>query len=311
MPTTQSRQPGQFVDLASLGLKEASAESPDTTLQRQAVHMSRPSGVGISVQEFSRACLIRLIDYPEMPLRISTRETIKAGRSALLVKAELPVGSRMVPVAYKRISRHNWLKKLTALPRTNRAARAWQMGHAFLARGVPTPEPLAAIVPRRYEIYRPSYLALEWIDGSLNLHAFCQDAAQFDGRVQLSRLSRAARALARALGRMHAENISHRDLKPSNLLLVDHANKTSAYVIDLDGAEIRSQIPPALRLRNLARLIVGLESCPSVSRSHCLRFLKVYLNVADDSDSNWKTVWRELLTESEHLAARRKRRAKS
>jgi hypothetical protein len=83
----------------------------------------RPRGTGYAVPEFSRACLIRLIDFPEMPFRIGVNETIKAGRSTLLV-LELPVAGRMIAVAYKHVRRRHWVKRLTMLFRTNRVLRS-------------------------------------------------------------------------------------------------------------------------------------------------------------------------------------------
>ena len=34
----------------------------------------------------------------------------------------------MIPVAYKRVVRRTWLKRLSALPRRNRTLHAWRMG---------------------------------------------------------------------------------------------------------------------------------------------------------------------------------------
>ena len=80
----------------------------------------RPNGIGYAVAEFSHACLVRLIDYPALPLQTNTHETIKAGGTALIVRTQFPLQERNVPVAYKRVRRRNWLKVLTALIRTNR-----------------------------------------------------------------------------------------------------------------------------------------------------------------------------------------------
>ncbi|MCA9069362.1 MAG: hypothetical protein KDA84_10585, partial [Planctomycetaceae bacterium] len=52
------------------------------------LRLKRWRGMGYAVEGISRDTLIRLIDFPELPLRIHTRDTIKAGRSALLVRGE-------------------------------------------------------------------------------------------------------------------------------------------------------------------------------------------------------------------------------
>jgi tRNA A-37 threonylcarbamoyl transferase component Bud32 len=271
--------------------------------------MVRPAGIGYSISDFSRACLIRLIDYPEMPLRISTRETIKVGRSALLVRADLPVGSGMIPVVYKRINRRNWFKKLTALPRQNRALRTWQKGHALRARGIRTPEPFAVIVPHRLEVNRPSYIALEWIEDSQNLDAYCNQIATLANPARSRRFRAAAQSLGELLGRMHAGQVSHRDLKPGNLLIVERHDQVVPYVIDLDGAEIRGQLSERQRVQNLARLAIGITTSPAIGYADCLRFLKAYLHELGADVRAWKPLWKQLAARSEDLAARKSRKA--
>src|SRR5262245_21810648 len=105
----------------------------------------RQHGIGYAVAAFSRSCLIRLIDYPEMPLRTGSREVIKSGRSAFLVRVELPIAGQTTSVAYKCVRRKTWLKRLTVLVRTNRTLRTWRMGLELRRRGIATARPLAVV----------------------------------------------------------------------------------------------------------------------------------------------------------------------
>jgi len=285
-------------------------------MDEQTYRLDRSHGCGFAVREFSRNCLIRLIDYPELPLRMSTRQTVKAGRSALLVQADLPVGNQMLSVAYKRIRRHGWLKKLTGILRRNRTLRSWRLGHEFLNRGIATARPLAVIIPRRSASIPESFLVTQWIDGGLNLTDFCRQIEELPPPQQVMLLRAAASRLGNLLGRMHAVGITHRDLKPGNMLLVPRGGDVTAYVIDLDGANIRGRIPSRLRLRNLSRLVLGLESTSSIGWATRLRFLIAYRRAVGDTRQNWKSAWRELerLTirrrqEKQRTAARRNRRA--
>ena len=148
----------------------------------------RPNGIGYAVAEFSHACLVRLIDYPALPLQTNTHETIKAGGTALIVRTQFPLQERNVPVAYKRVRRRNWLKVLTALVRTNRTLRSWRLGHVFLKRGITTARPLAAIVPRIHRIGGDSFLVTEWIEGSLNLHHYLEWIEEIDSQNQSCKL---------------------------------------------------------------------------------------------------------------------------
>ena len=272
------------------------------------VRLVRPNGIGLAVPGFSRACLIRLIDYPEMPLRTSTREVIKNGRSALLVRTEFPVEDRMTSVAYKRVRRRTWLKKLTGWLRPQRAVRTWHLGHALLERGIATARPLAAILPRQPGLRFSTFLVQEWIEGALNLQKYGHWLEGIQPQARIEKTRNAARSLGRLLGHMHAQNVSHRDLKPGNLLLVDHGRTVTAYVIDLDGAAIRRRLSKRERLKNLSRLVIGLEKLPELQLTVLLRFLNAYLATAGDAGGEWKRTWRELEKVSAARRGKKRRR---
>ncbi len=257
---------------------------------------------------FSHSCLVRLIDYPEMPLRMNAREVIKVGRSALLVRVELPIGGRMTPVAYKRIRRLTWIKRLSALPRTNRTLRAWRLGHELLRRGIATARPLAVIIPHRFDVNRASYVVFDWIEGAKNLREWCH-SLELDSSARRQKLSAAAVSMGRLLGHMHAQRVSHRDLKPGNVLLVDDGRVVRSHVIDLDGAELCGRLSSRRRLRNLSRLVVGLAELPPIPRTVCLRFLRAYLEVAGDQVSSWKNAWKSLEKTGRARTAQKSRRA--
>ncbi len=267
----------------------------------------RPNGIGYAVAEFSHACLVRLIDYPALPLQTNTQETIKAGGTALIVRTEFPLQERNVPVAYKRVRRRNWLKVLTALVRTNRTLRTWRLGHLFLKRGITTARPLAAIVPRAHQIGGDSFLVTEWIEGSLNLHHYLEWLEEIDSQNQSCKLKTLAENLGDLLGRLHGCGISHRDLKPSNLLVADRGEEIGVYIIDLDGADVSSRVSRKRRLRDLARLVVGLERFGWIGNSLRLRLLKAYQYGSDAPLDNWKESWRRLAVSSERLKARKQR----
>jgi tRNA A-37 threonylcarbamoyl transferase component Bud32 len=254
----------------------------------------RARGTGYAVNGFSRECLARLIDYPEIVLRMKSTETVKAGRTALLVKGELPVGGRQVGVAFKRIRRRNWVKVLSALFRANGTLRNWRMGHELLSRGVATARPLAVIVPHRHTAGRESFLVTEWIPDAANLHQYCRSLERRGARAARTLLHAAAGSLGSLVGRLHALNISHRDLKFGNLIVADRGTRVDAYVVDLDGAVARTHLPHRVRCRNVARLAADARRYACVTRSARLRFLKAYLAAAGCDPRQWKHTWRDI-----------------
>ena len=254
------------------------------------------------MEGISRDTLIRLIDFPELPLKIHTRDTIKAGRSALLVRGEFPIGGRLVSVAYKRIQRRSGWKALAAWLFGNRTLRTWKMARRLEQIGIPTSRALMVVVPRWHQPFRPSFLATEWLDQAMNLTAYAEWLHEQSADHRQLRLHSAAVQLGELIGRMHAARISHRDLKAGNLLLINRPASVEAYVIDLDGARRHVWLPNVRRWRDLSRLALAMESPSAVTHSARLRFLLAYMSVRGEAGDSWKPHWRRLA----HLTLRRR-----
>jgi len=291
-------------------IEHSSAEHGDEDRGMQEIRLVRPKGLGFAVSGFSRACLIRLIDYPEMPLRSNTKEVVKNGRSALVVRTEFPVEDGMVQVAYKQVRRLTWLKRFTGWLRPQRAVRTWHLGHALLERGIATARPLAVIIPRQPGLRSSTFLVQEWIEGALNLQMYGQWLEKVELTQRNEKTKRAATSLGLLLGRMHAKKVSHRDLKPGNLLLVDRGRTVSTHVIDLDGAALRRRLSRRERLKNLSRLVIGVSKGPKLPKTVLLRFLKSYLAAGGDAGWDWKRAWHDLEKVSATRRLRKLRRSK-
>ena len=96
---------------------------------------------------------------------------------------------------------------------------------------------------------------------------------------------------------MHDRYTSHRDLKAANFLVTmgDTADEhPQLQLIDLAGVQIWRRLPAARRLQNLARLLLSLLSCPAVTRSDGVRFLRAYQPGSPTAGAGWKQLWRDL-----------------
>lgn len=273
----------------------------------KAVRVKRARNVGYATLGISRDTLIRLIDFPDLPLRIHTHDTIKAGRTALLVRGEFPIGGRMVSVAYKRIERRSGWKVLSAWVFGNRTKRTWRMGLTLARLGIPTAAPLLAVIPRWYRPAGASYLACEWLNQGRNLTEYAAWISKQPPLEAQRRLHSAAKSLGELIGKLHTNRVSHRDLKAGNLLLVNKPSSVEAYVIDLDGAQRYVWLPRFRRLRELSRLVLAMRSNLMLTRTARLRCLQAYLQSAGEKSTRWKSYWRRLdrLAQYRHLKKNR------
>ncbi len=209
-----------------------------------------PDGVAYGDAALPEAELLRLLKDPESLLWRHLDRPVKISHECLLVEAELPLAGATVQVAYKQFRPRSWWKSLCGRFRRSPARRGWELGRALLARGIATPRPLAACVPRGRWLSAASYLATAWIAAGENLHLFAWRLAELPASQRLRLASRCAVRLGQLLGRMHAQGVVHRDLKAANLLAAEDRDDVAVWLLDLDGVRILRR-PGTRRRRRL------------------------------------------------------------
>jgi tRNA A-37 threonylcarbamoyl transferase component Bud32 len=218
---------------------------------------------------------------------------IKRGRSALVLRVDLPLSGVETTTAYKRCGSRTQFRRLVRGLRTSAALRNFRLGHQLLRLGIDTPRPLLAVSPRWHNLLSPSYLATEWIEGGLPLDAFARAAAAWTPAHRRAQICDAARRLGRLIGTLHKSGFSHRDLKSANLIVREKGRQVEVFLIDLDGATHPRFLLGMTRLKNISRLHVATCRTAGVSSTVRYRFLRSYLSTLGTS-ANWKTVWRQL-----------------
>lgn len=266
--------------------------------------ITRNGRTGYAVAEFPRDLLLRLTEYPDLPLRMGPAETIKAGNTALVLRANLPGPHGLVSVAYKRVTRKTSLKRISLIFGYNPTLRSFRIGKLIASLGIPTAKPLAVIVPSRLQIHQPSWLIAEWVSEATTLAGYAEASSRQTRRNNVQSDLAVATAVGTMLGKLHANRITHRDLKPQNVLVRVEAQKhtAEAFLIDLDGAQVRTRIGESVRWRNLSRLAVSL--LPLDNRV-IHEFLTAYLNAAG-LPMNRKLAWRNLQTATRQRLSHRK-----
>ena len=273
--------------------------NPDAEVRSQPLRLVRRNGRGLCVPECSRACLIRWIDFPKLPLQANIRETLRCGPDSLVVRAEIPLGSRLVEIAYTQF---RTASRWNAFWKPSRAFRAWRLGHRLRECEVDTPRPLIAVTPRSFLRPVESYLATEWTDGvPLNEIANRSVSLPTAAREQLGLA--VAEAAGRLLGRLHRERFRHRRLKPRNVLITGDLFRPStirALFIELEGvSRRRMMMSQAARLRELFRLHV-LSRCDDITGVNTgVRLVRAYLAESGMNGWPWRDCWKQLAAEAQ------------
>ncbi|MBL8829329.1 MAG: hypothetical protein JNM18_20260 [Planctomycetaceae bacterium] len=265
---------------------------------------------GHAVTQLSRDDLRRLVHDPEQLFRDYWHEPVKLTPASMMVTAELMLAGQPTAVAYKRIRPRNWLKRVGSFAGRSRALNAWLLGHALLERGIATARPIAVIVPRGLRQLGAGYVATEWIADAQNLHLYLWRLARLPTGERRRQTRRAAVALGRLIGRMHAWRVAHRDLKGCNLLLSERDETVEAHLIDLDGVRIRRRLGYAEQVRNLARLAVSIEAHDWIGNGDRRRFIAAYLAELAPQTVDPRRLWRDVSRAARRILERLRRQGK-
>ncbi len=272
------------------------------------VALRTPSGRSHGVSEMPVDTLRKISASAETLLWENMHQPVKLDRGSVIVEADLCLGDDTVHVAYKRYRARKWWKQLLAPFRPARAVQGWKRGHALQLRGIPAARPVVAVDRRRPWYRCESYLAVEWIEGSENLHLYLWRIAGEPQHLRVRRASRCAESIGRLLGRMHAQRVLHGDLKGSNLLVADRNGRIESFLVDVDDVCLEADTSRANRVADIARLAASLEAHPWVSRTVRLRFLRAYLKAAGQNSTEWKWFWQAIARRSGRINHRKRRK---
>ncbi len=261
-----------------------------------------------AVRDLDHRLLERLLDDPDELLWRHLDRPVKLDRGSIIVEADVPLRGGSQHVIFKRYQARRWWKGLLGRLRRGRAVRGWYRGHALQLRRIATARPIVACELRRPWYRCRGYLAMEWIEGSENLHLYGWRLARRPARVRARRAVECAESLGTVVGRMHAQGVRHGDLKGSNLLVAERPGRLDTYLVDVDDVRLGGRLTPSQRADDLARLAASLEAHPWVTRTMRRRFLRAYLRQFPAGTVDWKQFWRDVACRSGRIVARMRRR---
>ncbi len=163
-----------------------------------------------------------------------------------------------------------------------RAAAELAMARTFLARGIPTPRPLAVRESARDEPGVPSWFVGVRLLGVQTLGQWLERRFT-PGDRSPTKFTLVRRALA-TLTAIHEAGIWHRDFHAGNLLLHDGAGPAAQLeCIDLHGAIELGCVPESLRARDIGDLLHSLRYCCSAEEQDELAEARDDLAVAREA----------------------------
>jgi tRNA A-37 threonylcarbamoyl transferase component Bud32 len=218
----------------------------DTKFQFQALKLGLLNG------------LMRLDDcIPEMLEALSDPDSL-LNASDLLFKnsARTKAGCVMIkerPFFLKRYNQRGMIHTAKTIFRPSRPWRVRKLAVHLIQNGVNTPAPVAILEERRFGLLMRSYLVTEYVPGE-RIRAFMSRRVK-DSGWQAGTVA----GVAGLIAKLHASGVCHRDLKANNILLETDKGKERLWLIDLDGARLKSDISDKDRIADLGRLLTSFS----------------------------------------------------
>lgn len=237
---------------------------------------------------------------PDTPFAQPDALVLKHSASALVAEVSLPLADgQNRRVIYKRFRRKHWWQRFYDRLRPSPARRSWRNAWRLRDALLPSPKPLLLIETTRFGLPNAAYLAVEKVDGAVDLlSAYRQSTVAMRRRL--------VRQTARLLRSFHDHGLSHRDLKAANLLAVPKPNGWDLQFIDLVGVQRHRRMQPRRCQRDLSRLAVSFVN--SASAADLARFLKFYLGPLGKDRAARRVWWRAIARRVAQKIARNLRR---
>ncbi len=183
-------------------------------------------------------------------------------------------------ISYRSVFFFDWRGLRFMLRKTflgARGRRAWVAGNGLIARGIPTPQPIALIEKKFLGFTRDNILLTEYIDNTLSVDDHV--SKYFNNGLNLGMMKKKRlfiEELARFVRAFHDTGIYHGDLSGRNILVKEgQRGNWEMFIIDLDAVSLWKKLTLRRRLQDLARINV----CPNcITNTDRMRFFKAYFH---------------------------------
>lgn len=180
-------------------------------------------------------------------LLMDSGQVFHSGRNRLAAVAPAALGGRTREAVLKQF-RPRGADKLKTLILPSKALKAWRGAGALVAKGIPTPLPLAYLERKKGGLTAEGYYLAEKVSDVQEVRHLFRSLAgrELDGLL---------RALAAFLKEVHGRGVLHQDLSDGNVLAgADRRGGTIFYLLDTNRVRIKKKIGLLRAAGNLVRL---------------------------------------------------------
>jgi hypothetical protein len=237
-------------------------------------------------------------------------EMVTRHRDRSVVRVELPDEEGRRTFFVKRLSGarpKHLLEDFLSMERTvSKCFREWNYAQLLGRDGLRAPQMVAAGEARLGPLPLESFLIVEALGGSRDLHEYLVELAREPSAVRSKR--ELISALARAVARMHASGLVHQDLYAKHIFVRRKGGGFDINVVDLQ--RMRRTRRESLAVKDLAALNVTLPGRLASTRDR-LRFLVQYVagRWGEGRRERAARLMRKVLRRSLHIGGRGKFRA--
>ncbi len=178
------------------------------------------------------------------------------------------------PFFLKRYNNRGLIHTAKSLFRPSRPERVFHITKHMHQNHITTPAPAAILQRRMFGFLTISYLVTDYIHGRRLKYVMDERKSE---RTWIRNIIKEMASLTAAI---HGCGVVHGDMKANNFVVEEPFDLCRIWVVDLDGARLKTEISDADRIKDMGRLLASFIH--DLSHTDLIRFLIYYTRQSDN-----------------------------